>query len=211
MTTKSISTWVALNQSLRAIEAVSHCWAQHLELEPGDILLILILAEGEGTPTTLGHRVGRWRQQVHRALERLEQKGIVEAAHLSRRGKVAAWKLAPKGRLTLTAIQRRMEIWEALLVDRVNTDVLINELRATLRTLVNRTMEGYFAGIYSPDELRRDPKLEFLKEKLALQAASPEPGELPGTKRRRLAAELAAQAEREDLESTHEAWRSLWR
>jgi hypothetical protein len=211
MTNKAISTWVALIQALRAIEAVSHSWAQHLELEPGDILLILLLAEGEGTPTTLGHRVGRWRQQVHRSLERLEQKGIVEAAQFSRRGKVLSWKLAPKGCLSLAGIRRRMEIWEGLLVGRVNTDVLTSELHATLRTLVNRTMEGYFAGLYAPDELQRDPKLEFLKEKLALREAAPEPGELPGTQRRRFAAELAAQAEREDLESLHEAWQSLWR
>lgn len=142
---------------------------------------------------------------------RLEALKIVEADRFTRRGKVAAWRLTAIGLASFEALQRRMQLWEQMLTPNVDIEVLLHQLRATLRSLTNRSVEGYFAGLYSPDELQRDPKLEFLKEAIRLDDSRPQPGEDPGAERRRIAAELAAQAEKEDLDDIYAARAALWR
>lgn len=212
MSLKSVSAWVALQQSLKAIEAVGRFWAHQLALEPTDVLLVLLIARTEQTPTTLGHMTGRKRQQVHRSLLRLEADGLVEAATFTRRGRVAAWRLTPSGVARLECLERRMGIWEEHLVGRVDVDALLGELRATLRSLVNRTMEGYFAGLYHPDELRRDPNLEFARESLTLRESIAEAREKasPTELRKATARKLAEDARREDLEALSDSWRGLF-
>lgn len=203
MNLKSVRAWVALQQSLRAIEAVGRFWARELKLEPTDVLIILLMGRGEETPTTLGHRTGRWRQQVHRSLLRLEEQGLVEPGTLSRRGKVESWRLSESGLLRLECLERRMAVWEEQLSKTVEVDVLISELRGTLRALVNRTVEGYLAGLYRPNEHGRDPNFEFLKEAERLRRDDVEAGSRRASavarkaKSRRLAQEAAVQDEEE--------------
>lgn len=204
---KSVSTWVALQQSLRAIEAVSRSWARELVLEPSDVLLLLLFSRTEQTPTTLAQLCGRSRQQVHRSLLRLESEGVVEVASFTRRGKIAAWRLSATGLTRLECIERRMAIWEQHLVGRVDVDVLLHELRGTLRALVNRMVDAYFSGLYRPEELRRDPNLEFAREAVALQESIVEArARRPAETRKELARKIA---EREDYETLEACWRQL--
>lgn len=88
----------------------------------------------------------------------------------------------------------------------------MDELGAVLRTLVNRKLEGYFAGLYVPEAARNDPNLEFLeeaeklKEKLALLARAPPPEEV----RKKLAKEHADAIRAEADEASRAAWERLW-
>lgn len=209
---KCVSMWVALQQSLRAIEAVGRFWATQLGLEPTDVLLILLVGRAARTPTVLGNMTGRTRQQVHRSLLRLEALGLVEADGFSRRGRVAAWRLSPPGLLRLDCLERRMAIWEQHLSPRVEIDALIEDLRVTLRALVNRSMEGYFEGLYVPDELRRDPNLEFMHEAMKLREsdAHADANPSPTTQRKEAARRHAEAAEMEDEEAARAAWQNLW-
>ena len=212
MSLKSVSVWVALQQSLKAIEAVGRFWATQLALEPTDVLLLLLMARTEQTPTTLGQVMGRRRQQVHRSLVRLEGAGLVEAATLTRRGKVAAWRLSAPGLTRLECLERRMQIWEEHLTGRVDTDTLLLGLRSTLGALVNRTMEGYLAGLYHPDELRRDPNLEFVREAAALRESLAELREQPSptARRKATARQLAEEASQQDHEAASASWHRLF-
>lgn len=212
MSLKSVRAWVAMQQSLRAIEAVGRFWAGELELEPTDVLLILLMERTEQTPTTLGHLSGRKRQQVHRSLLRLEEQRLVEVASFRRRGKIAAWRLTEAGLLRLECLERRMKVWEEHLVGRVDVDVLLDELRATLRSLVNRSMDGYLAGLHQPEEHRRDPNLEFAREaeQLRLAAAQSAQGPSPAALRKEKSRQLAGEAREADLEILDARWRGLF-
>ncbi|MDP1823179.1 MAG: hypothetical protein Q8L48_08060 [Archangium sp.] len=195
---------------MKAIEAVGRFWARQLALEPTDVLLLLLIARTEQTPTTLGHLTGRKRQQVHRSLVRLEDAGLVEAATYTRRGRVAAWRLNKSGIARLECLERRMHIWEEHLVGRVDVNTLLVELRSTLRALVNRTMEGYLAGLYHPDELRRDPNLEFVREAESLRTSLAHAREQPSPTalRKATARKLAEDAELQDLQAVSASWRA---
>lgn len=212
MTLKSVAAWVAMQQSLKAIEAVGRFWATQLGLEQSDVLLMLLLGRRVQTPTTLGHVMGRRRQQVHRSLLRLEAQGLVTASEFTRRGKVAGWKLSSAGLLRLECLERRMGVWEEHLVERVDVEKLLGELRATLRSLVNRTMEGFFAGLYVPEELRRDPNLTFLKEAEALRESMAELRAQPSpTEQRKAAArKIAEDALKEEAEALSRDWTRLF-
>lgn len=212
MNLKSVRVWVAMQQSLRAIEAVGRFWAAQLGLEPSDVLLILLLGRTEQTPTTLGQLSGRKRQQVHRSLLRLEEQRLVEVSAFHRRGKVAAWRLSAEGLTHLECLERRMTIWEEHLVARVEVEPLLDALRASLRALVNRSMDGYLAGLYHPDELRRDPNLEFVHEaeRLRQAAAAAEVGPSPATLRKELSQRLASDAAKADLAAVEASWRRLF-
>lgn len=212
MNLKSVRVWVAMQQSLRAIEAVGRFWAAQLGLEPSDVLLILLLGRTEQTPTTLGQLSGRKRQQVHRSLLRLEEQRLVEVSAFHRRGKVAAWRLSAEGLTHLECLERRMTIWEEHLVARVEVEPLLDALRASLRALVNRSMDGYLAGLYHPDELRRDPNLEFVQEaeRLRQAAAAAEVGPSPATLRKELSQRLASDAAKADLAAVEASWRRLF-
>ncbi|MDP1822503.1 MAG: hypothetical protein Q8L48_04655 [Archangium sp.] len=101
-----------------------------------------------------------------------------------------------------------MHIWEEHLVGRVDVNTLLVELRSTLRALVNRTMEGYLAGLYHPDELRRDPNLEFAREAEALRASRSEAKEQPSLTalRKATARKLAEKADLQDLMAVSASW-----
>lgn len=206
-----MAAWVALQQSMRAVDSVERFWARELRLEPTDVLLFLLISRGEQTPTELGNRTGRSRQQVHRSLVRLEGAGFVTAS-LGRRGLVSGWRLTPAGLLRLECLERRMAIWEKQLSTLVDVDALIEQLRWMLRTLINRSVEGYFEGLFLPYEFRVDPNLEFVAEAAKLRASDAERKSQPSPTEARKEAgrELAAQAEKEDEEASRDAWINLW-
>ncbi|MBL8911744.1 MAG: winged helix-turn-helix transcriptional regulator [Archangium sp.] len=199
-------------QALRAVESVNRFWAKSLGLNPEDILLLLMLAKEEHTATSLSIATGRQRQQTHRSLLRFESVHLIEVAAFAQRGRVSHWRLTTHGRRIVACLERRMEIWEQHLDGRVDVDVLVDQLRAVLRTLVNRRMEGYFAGLYLPREMQNDPNLEFVQEAHVLKEENVRLATLPSPReaREELGRQHAEAVERDAAERSLAAYRRLW-
>ncbi|MFT3712184.1 MAG: MarR family winged helix-turn-helix transcriptional regulator [Archangium sp.] len=209
---KLMRSWVAMQQALRAVDSVNRFWAKSLGLNPEDVLLLMLLAREEHTLTSLGIATGRVRQQVHRSLFRLERRHVVEAASFARRGRVSHWRLTQYGGRMVRCLERRMELWERELEGRVNVETLVHEMRGVLQTLVNRKLDGYFAGLYLPHEVGTDPNLEFLREAMELREEFSvlEERASPVESRKELARQHVEATDLAEGNESAAAWERLW-
>jgi len=224
MNSTGVQAWVAMQQGMRAMDAVARLWGRQVSLSPVEVMLVLMLAEGGvRSGSELATLSGRTRQQVQRSLEALEKRELVCAASHSPLGKVQGWRLTERGQRKLERLRRRIALWEQLVATRVELGQVIEVNQRLVSALIGRPLdEGLVQGLRIPAEMVDDWNLVFFREALAaMEDAVPvasEPLDLepnstqdPKSERQARARERVLEAEQADRQSVHDHWRSLWR
>jgi DNA-binding MarR family transcriptional regulator len=224
MNSTGVQAWVAMQQGMRAMDAVARLWGRQVSLSPVEVMLVLMLAEGGvRSGSELATLSGRTRQQVQRSLEALEKRELVCAATHSPLGKVQGWRLTARGEKKLERLNRRIALWEQLVATRVELGQVIEVNQRLVSALIGRPLdEGLVQGLRIPAEMVDDWNLVFFREALAaMEDAVPvasEPLDLepnstqdPKSERQARARERVREAEQADRQSVHDHWRSLWR
>jgi len=155
MNSTGVRAWVAMQQGMRAMDAVARLWGRQVSLGPAEVMLVLMLAEGGArSGSELATLSGRTRQQVQRSLETLEKRELVCAATLSPLGKVQGWRLTERGEKKLERLNRRIALWEQLVATRVELSQVIEVHHRLVSALIGRPLDdGARAG---PAHPRRD-------------------------------------------------------
>jgi len=224
MNSTGVQAWVAMQQGMRAMDAVARLWGRQVSLSPVEVMLVLMLAEGGvRSGSELATLSGRTRQQVQRSLEALEKRELVCAASHSPLGQVQGWRLTERGQRKLERLRRRIALWEQLVATRVELGQVIEVNQRLVSALIGRPLdEGLVQGLRIPAEMVDDWNLVFFREALAaMEDAVPvasEPLDLepnstqdPKSERQARARERVLEAEQADRQSVHDHWRSLWR
>lgn len=110
--------------------------AQDLFLTPEDALLVAWLAQEAGVDgSRLARRVCRKKQSVHRALQRLERRGLVQRLPSCLDEITVAWALTESGRETWERLALRLGRHEQKLGERENLMQWITNLECLVKAI----------------------------------------------------------------------------
>ena len=136
-----------------------------LGLTPEDALMLAWLAQDRGiSPSLLAERLGRKRQSVQRALERLEERNLVERYESSIRKRTAGWALTERGEEAWDELGRGFATQDCELAKNgVNLRQWVNGLEELLRAIhgITRTRKWPRAELVVPPEEPKIPEWDY--------------------------------------------------
>ena len=204
-----MSTWIAVRQALRVLDAIERSWGRDVGLDGSQVTIFLLLSRLPGcSASELAIYTGRQRQHVWRSMTALKERGLVHASRTSERG-TEGWSLSPAGVTLAQALERRLAAWEGLMGRHVDLDQIFQLLQKMVTTVVNRpSSKGWRRGLLAPEESWMDPEWNAHLHSAALPEASTtahcerheptteQPGEDPKTPA--------------DYERIDQHWHKLW-
>lgn len=97
--------WLALSQLAAALDARRRLIAHENDLDPAELLVIAWLAHEPGaSPTRIGRGLGRARQHVHRTLQHLRRRELVQPYDSMIDGSTQGWGLTHHGEAKFRAL-----------------------------------------------------------------------------------------------------------
>lgn len=133
--------FISARQSLTAMDAVLARVARAWKLSQQGLWAFMLMVEASEPvgASWLGVPSGRARQQLHRALQRLEARGLVEG--LGHGTNARRWSLTPQGHQRGQRLRAVFDEWVSMLGRRVDVPRLEADLMRVVAVLVNRPQD----------------------------------------------------------------------
>ncbi|MDP2276141.1 MAG: MarR family winged helix-turn-helix transcriptional regulator [Archangium sp.] len=175
--TFGMGSWLAMMQALTAMSLVTRGWARDLDLDECGVMVLMLLAQrGHDPECNLALRSGRARQQVHRSLRMMQQRGLVAPSVTSVRGRAQAWTLTERGWRMWGLLERSVVAWEEEMARWLEVPELTRMLQKLVMTAVNRPGgDGWRRGLMVPHDLRVDPVRARAEMEEGLLEPAPQP------------------------------------
>ncbi|MCC6338073.1 MAG: hypothetical protein IT380_29275 [Myxococcales bacterium] len=147
--------FISARQSLTAMDAVLARVARAWELSQQELWAFMLMVEANEPvgASWLGVQSGRARQQLHRALQGLEARGLVEG--VGHGTNALRWSLTQQGHQRGQRLRAVFDEWVSMMGRRVDVPRLEADLMRVVAVLVNRPQDGAWVnGVTVPYSVR---------------------------------------------------------